>query len=204
LREFVVIGTRAVTSQFSLDDMPGTGRRMDVMARAVSAALLLSNGMRRDATVRLVLLGPPEAPKTLTFSGERLRSLSPDERSIGGLIYKALEKVFVDGGEIDVESSPGVRVARAGIDELVHLLENEKGRVVYLHEDGEPIASSSIPKDPIFIIGDDLGMADVLHERIKSAAGLCVSLGRQSYQTDQCITIVNHRLDMDAKDTNVQ
>jgi tRNA (pseudouridine54-N1)-methyltransferase len=46
MRQFVVVGHDApTTDDFSLDDLPGAGR-LDVLCRCITAALLLSHGIR--------------------------------------------------------------------------------------------------------------------------------------------------------------
>ncbi len=114
---FAVIGhLAATTGGFNLNDMPGGAGRMDVMCRSVNTSLFLSHDLRRDVTVYLVLLGGTDAPKTLMFSGEKVRSLNPDERSAGALIKKALE---IPVGEEFRESTPGVYVRRGGLSRLL-------------------------------------------------------------------------------------
>ena len=50
------------------------------------------------------------------FSGEKVRSLNPDERSAGALIKKALE---IPVGEEFRESTRGVYVRRGGLSRLL-------------------------------------------------------------------------------------
>ena len=64
-----VVGHAAhAAADFSLDDFPGTSGRLDVLARSVRAALLVSHGVRRDVTIYLVLLGGDRAPRTVRIS----------------------------------------------------------------------------------------------------------------------------------------
>lgn len=88
MKRFIVTGHLASTAgNFSLNDLPGAGR-MDVLCRCVNASFFLSHDFRRDVECYLVLCGEPEPPKTVMFSGEKVRYLSPDERSAGSLIKK--------------------------------------------------------------------------------------------------------------------
>jgi tRNA (pseudouridine54-N1)-methyltransferase len=114
---FAALGHLAPTSgDFSLNDLPGGAGRMDVLCRCVTASLFLSYGMRRDAEVFLILLGQPDPPATILFSGEKVRYLNPDERSAASLIKKAL---LVHRGNEFRESTHGVFVRRGGIEELL-------------------------------------------------------------------------------------
>ena len=90
---FAVIGHKAVTTpDFSLNDMPGGAGRMDVLCRCINASFFLSHDLRRNTECFLILKGGEHADPantiTLRFSGEKIKSLNPDERSAGALIKK--------------------------------------------------------------------------------------------------------------------
>ncbi len=113
MKRFAVVGHLARTAgDFSLNDLPGSAGRMDVLCRCVNAAFFLSHDLRRDVACYLVLCGEPDPPKTLLFRGAELRYLSPDERSAGSLIKKALS---IPCGAEFRESTPGVYVRRGDL-----------------------------------------------------------------------------------------
>jgi tRNA (pseudouridine54-N1)-methyltransferase len=118
VRRFVIIGRRATASPaFSLVDLAGTSGRLDVLLRCVRAALLTSHGLRRDTVVYLVLLGGPDAPRTLRVDGARARFLRPDERSLATLVQKSL--AAAPGDPAFVEVRPGVAVAQGGLEAVL-------------------------------------------------------------------------------------
>ena len=57
---------------------------MDVLVRAVNAALFVSHGIRRDTDITLHLCGGPGPDRRIWFNGETLSGVRPDERSIAG------------------------------------------------------------------------------------------------------------------------
>jgi tRNA (pseudouridine54-N1)-methyltransferase len=117
MKRICVVGHHALSfGDFSLNDLAGGAGRMDILCRCLSAALFLSHGIRRDVEVFLVLLGPPRPPVTLRFSGEKVVSLNPDERSAASLIRKGLS---IPRGDAFRESAPGVAVRRGGLPELL-------------------------------------------------------------------------------------
>jgi tRNA (pseudouridine54-N1)-methyltransferase len=117
MKQFIVIGHLARTDgDFSLNDMPGGAGRIDVLCRCVNSSFFLSHDLRRDTECYLVLLGEPDPEKTILFRGDSLRYLSPDERSAGSLIKKALA---LPCDEEFRESTPGVYVRRGGLKELL-------------------------------------------------------------------------------------
>src|SRR5437773_7502995 len=89
-RRFLVLGHRASTDPtFPLDDLAGGAGRMDILLSAANAALLLAHGIRRDAEVGLLLLGPPGPPRFVRLAGFRLRSYKPDIRANAARIRRA-------------------------------------------------------------------------------------------------------------------
>ena len=112
MRRFIVLGHGvATTPGFSLDDLPGAGR-LDVLCRCVSAGLLLSHGIREGTRVDLVL----DDAFTVRFDGATVRHLHPDERNVAARIQGALEQRDGAVGRVPVETSPGVRLVRAGVE----------------------------------------------------------------------------------------
>src|SRR5438132_8381241 len=109
MRRFIVVGHRASTSpEFPLDDLAGGAGRMDLLLTAANAALLVSHDLRRDSEATLILLGPPDPPRTICLEGARLQSLGPDLRANAGLARKALSRL----ARVEWQASPGVFAAR--------------------------------------------------------------------------------------------
>jgi tRNA (pseudouridine54-N1)-methyltransferase len=191
-RTFIIVGNKAATAQFSLDDLSGAAGRMDLLCRAVGAAFFISHDMRRDVVVYLVLLGPPTPPRCVRFSGPTVRNMNPDERNIAGLIRKALAVEDIDPGWS--KSSPGIDVTskdlKAVIDEVAP---NPGPSTVYLREDGEPLENAKLGNDVVFLLGDHMGPTPEQEALLKGWH--TVSLGKKSYHTDHCIAVVNHELD---------
>ena len=108
---FAVIGHKAVTTpDFSLNDMPGGAGRMDVLCRCINASFFLSHDLRRNTECFLILKGGEQADPantvTLRFSGEKIKSLNPDERSAGGTDQKS------------TRNHPGRRISAGGTRHL--------------------------------------------------------------------------------------
>lgn len=185
-RIFILIANKAVTKPFNLNDLAGSAGRMDIVCRFISQSLFISHGIRRNSEVYVILKGEPDPPKTLRIIGSEVKYLAPDERNVAGMIRKALkEKVDEKWRKV----SHGVYISRKGID----LLEELEGNFYYLKEDGKDISNVQI-NNPVFIIGDHLGVAEEDEREILEKAEK-ISLGEISYQADQCVTILNYLLD---------
>jgi tRNA (pseudouridine54-N1)-methyltransferase len=182
---FAVIGHLARSDgTFSLNDLPGSGGRMDILCRCVSASLFLSHDMRRNVDCYLVLYGGPVPPKTVRFSGNLVRSLSPDERSAGALIKKALD---IPVGSEFRDAAPGVSVRKGGLEQLMR-----EHAFAVLDEKGTDLRTTTIIPDA-FLLSDHLNFTDDEELRIKQCPRY--SVGPACIHADHTITIVHNELD---------
>lgn len=192
-RRFVVIGRRAVASgEFSLDDLPSTSGRMDVLLRCVRAAFLVSHGLRRDTIVYLVLLGGPRAPRTLRIDGSAVRFVRPDERALANMVQKAL--AIATSGEGFVEVKPGIAVAEGGLE--VVLGDVGAGTAYVLREHGRDVRETALDAiAPVVFVGDDLDLDDASAAALARHGAREISLGPISVHADDAITLVQNELD---------
>jgi len=201
MREFLVIGNVARTDgDFSLDDIPGTSARLDVLARTATAAFLTSHGIRRDVRLHIVILGPPDPPKALRLIGGGLRHLNPDERSTAALFRRALR---MPAREVWRESTPGLYVRRAGIE----IAEELPVPLVLLSEEGAPLVDGDVRDAPAggirtadiaaatFVLGDHRGPTEEQVAYLRRLGAVEVSLGPVSLHTDHCVAVLHNRLD---------
>jgi tRNA (pseudouridine54-N1)-methyltransferase len=185
MRTFAVIGHLAPTGDgFSLDDLPGSAGRMDILCRCVNAALSLSHGIRRDAGIHLLLLGPPAPPKNVLIRGDAVLSLSPDERNTAALLRKALA---LPVGEAFRTSSPGVFIRRGDLKGLLAGWD-----FAVLAEDGEDVRGRrDLPG--AFLLSDHL---DFTAEEEALLTGLPrLSVGPRILHADHAIVVLQNELD---------
>jgi tRNA (pseudouridine54-N1)-methyltransferase len=185
MTRFAVIGHTARTDgAFSLNDLAGSAGRMDVLCRCVNASLFLSHELRRDAECSLLLSGQPQPVKTVTFSGNTVRSLNPDERSPAALIKKAL--ALPCGSEFR-EAAPGVMVRKAGLERLL-----QENRYAVLDENGADIRKADrLPS--AFLLSDHLNFTGeeeaLLAECPRFSVGPCI------LHADHAITVLHNEID---------
>jgi tRNA (pseudouridine54-N1)-methyltransferase len=197
MRTFIIVGHRATTSpNFSLEDIPGTSGRLDILCRAVTAAFVLSHGIRKDVCVYLILLGG-EIPKTIRLDGLTLRHLNPDERTTAALLKKALA---VPATPQWAMSTSGIFVRTGGLEQLLADLKDVK--LIYLREDGADIRgldaggnSGGLSTEAAYILGDHTGMTPEEEALLELAGAKVVSLGPTSLHADHCIVLLNWFLD---------
>lgn len=191
MKDFMIIGHKAVTESFSLNDLPGAAGRMDILCRCVNAALFLSHDLRRDVRIFLILKGEPSPPKLIRFDGSAVRYLSPDERSAASLIKKALEKNVQD---FWTESTPGVSIRKGDLEDLLKELDK---KIIYLREDGEDIRAKKFEEhfDLLFVLGDHLGLTGDEEKLIEGYDPEIVSVGPLSLHADHCIVLLHNEMD---------
>lgn len=175
---------------FRVDDLPGSGGRMDVAARCVQTALWLSNDIRRDTKIYIVLNGPPRPPVTICFDGATLRNVSPDERSIALWIKKYLQH---DATKEWAEINPGISVSKSSFQDVVTAISKDH-KLFVLHENGADAAPAT--RDNVaFILGDHIGLPENDEKYCMRFGAEKMSVGPKSYLASHCMIIANNALD---------
>jgi len=192
MRAFIVLGHRVpLTPDFSLNDLPGSAGRLDILCRCVTAAFCLSHGIRRDVLVYLVL----QDQIVVRLEGSRLKHLNPDERSTAALIQKAL-RAFAENTYKDreIESTPGIFIASGGLSEALQSAQSLGLTVYWLHEHGTPIRHEKLDENAAFVLSDHLEFSPQDVALLKIFPQL--SVGPLSLHADHCIVIVHNELDV--------
>ena len=185
MKRFAIVGHRATTSgTFSLNDLPGSAGRIDILCRFVNSSLFLSHDLRRDVECYLILCGEPDPPKTILFRGSEIRYLSPDERSSAALIKKALS---IPSGDEFRESTPGVYIRRSGLSRLL-----EEIPFVVLDEAGEDIRDApALPE--AYILSDHQDFTLEEEEMLRGRSRY--SVGPLSLHADHTLTVLLNEMD---------
>ena len=194
VRRFAIIGHRAMSKgKLPLNDLAGGAGRMDVLIRAVMSALLTSHGLRDDVEVVLHLQGGPGPHRRLKFVGSKLRGFHAEERSVAGLIAKAIREPLPAIGHW-VERTPGLY---DGGGKLSHTIAEWKdSTLIRLDADAERLwkQESTIPiqstpnKDSLaFLLSDD--------QPLEENVGIARSLGTTWLQGHHAIAICHFLLD---------
>ncbi len=190
MRQFIIVGQDApTTDEFSLDALTEAGR-MDLLARCVTASFLLSHGIRENVRTTLVL----DDQFTLRFEGRELRGLHPDERSAAALIRTALGEREEAIGHMEVESSPGVYLSRLGFEATLERAA-EDGTVCQLHENGDPITETEPPSNPVFVLSNHQDLQQGYADALADVRDRQLSLGPEPLHADHAVTVAHNWLD---------
>lgn len=157
---------------------------MDVLCRCVNACFFLSHDLRRNVECYLVLCGEPAGPKTVKLSGLTIRSLSPDERSAGALVKKALDTVC--GSEFR-EAADGIQVRKGGLERLM-----SEHTFAVLDEHGGDVRKAGILPDA-FLLSDHLNFTPAEEALIHECPRY--SVGPNCLHADHTITVLQNELD---------
>ena len=193
-RRFAIIGHLAPSSgKLNLNDLAGGSGRLDVLVRAVNAALFVSHGIRRDTDITLHLCGGPGPDRRIWFNGDTLSGVRPDERSIAGQIKAILKRPVPPIGVLD-EVTQGIFDMGGGLAETLTEWHDEGISINVLDAEGE--ALKTLEGDGIlgFILSDHLPFSEEDNQQIADFGK--ISLGEKWLQGHACITIIQHTLDV--------
>lgn len=167
MRRFIIQMNHPLVD-FELNNL--TESRMDLVARCVNSSLWLDHEIRRDVEIIFCFSNS----KTIRINGE-IRGMHPDERNITSFL-----KLLISGRRF-----PGIFLESK---DLLDVINERKGKRYILDIKGKDIEKEKVDKNADFVLGDDAGLT------FKPRADK-ISLGKVSYLTSHCITIINNRID---------
>lgn len=174
-----------------LDDLAGAAGRVDVLCRAVQSTLFLSHSLRADTELLLVFAADPATPAALRLYGATLRNLHPDERAIAGMLRTGLAARPADAWWHDVR--PGLAAAPFDLAAVAAEARTAGAHAVVLHKDGAPLATTDLPLEPLFVLGDHEPLTDA--ELALFAGAPHVSLGPVWYHGNHVASVLQYTLD---------
>ena len=198
MREFIYYSNKGRTSG-NFDDLMEAGR-MDIVCHIMINSFFLSQKMREDVKLHLLLNGPPDPPKHIEIqaktsrgipeTGKKTGSIDISKKDIGGLIKRILYK-YKKGKKS--EPYQGMFIEKKS---FIDLIDELKGRSIYLLDKGDDISKVEIKENPIFIIGDNEGLPKKVKKYIlKNKNVKPISIGPKVYFASHVVVILNNILD---------
>jgi len=178
MRDFVLL-SRTSSDRIELNNL--SFGRWDVIARCINSAIWVAHGLRQ-ATIRVVL-GASNPPKTVVFDSN-IRKVNPDEKNIAGWIEKVLKAE---------SENPGISVIEGSFQSVIKSMSDRKFYI--LHEKGKDISDVEFAENPVFVLGDHIGLPPRDEEFVQRFGHELVSIGPNSYLASQCISFINIELD---------
>jgi len=190
MRTIVYFSHSARTSgNFSRDDLMGAGR-LDIAIHVLINAFFLSHKLRDDVILHLIFYGMPDPPKHIEITVKGETQLS--KKDVAGLLKKILYKY--KPGKI-TEAVPGCFIEKKSFLEVVNSLSSKGKEIFIMDEKGIPIREAKIPKNSVFVIGDQDGFPKKELKRLKKKFNL-ISIGPKVYFASQVVTVINNELDL--------
>ncbi|MCW4021291.1 MAG: tRNA (pseudouridine(54)-N(1))-methyltransferase TrmY [Candidatus Bathyarchaeota archaeon] len=156
--------------------------RLDVVYQCLLLGFFTSGAIRRDVIFHTVLGGPPRPPIHLTFDGRHLRDIRTDEKT-----WETIFRNVLSGGH-----HPGIELKRESLQEVIRAKKDRK--IFVLEEKGENIQSLKLGGNPVFVLGDQVGLPKK-DEKFILRYGTKVSLGKKPYLAATCVDVINYLLD---------
>jgi len=190
MRHFVYFSKNARTSgNFRVDKLMKAGR-MDIVMHVIIHSFFLSNKLRENVKVHLVFYGPPSPPRHIELQIKPETNLS--KKDIGNLIKKLLYK-YREGGKTEV--LPGCWIEKKDFSKVIEELKEKGYEIFILDKKGKSLRKTEIPKNCVFVLGDQDGLPKKEVKRLKGIIKK-VSVGKEIYFASQVVTIVNNELDL--------
>ena len=195
MRDFILRARKGPsTPDFSSDDLPGAGH-LEIVCHCIANALFYSLQLRDDVRVHIALDGPAAPPKIVRIESDGLGSLDGfDERALAAVLSRAL----ADGRSLDldeeVQSKPGVFVAKRSFESLVRQ-QRESGDVYLLQKRGTDVREVAFAERSTFVFSDHLSMPKKADRFLLRLGARALSVGPKMLFASQCITLVHNELD---------
>jgi tRNA (pseudouridine54-N1)-methyltransferase len=181
LREFLLY-SRLGRTDSKWNSLHDAGR-LDIVQECVVSSLFLSHGLRRDVTFHAILNGPPNPPVHLQIDGVELFDVRTDKETWTDILKKMLSG----------KPHPGITRDKTGFETLLKA-KAQTSQIYVLEEHGIDIEEIEIAANPVFVLGDHVGMPRKA-EGFALRYGEKVSLGKTPYLAASCITVLNYLLD---------
>ena len=174
---------------------------MDIICHILINSFFLSQKMREDVKLHLLLNGPPDSPKHIEIqaktqrgipeTGKQAGSIDISKKDVGGLIKRILYKYKKDK---KIEAYEGMFIEKRSFIKVLDDLENRN--VYLLDKKGEDVSKIKIGKDPVFIIGDHEGIPKKVKKYIlKNKNVKPINIGPKMYFASHVVVILNNILD---------
>jgi len=198
MRELIYYSERGVTAGNLIGEDLMKAGRIDIACQFIIQSLFVSEHMRQDVKVHLVLNGPPDAPKHLELcpGNNNLEGVEGkidiSKKDVAGLIKRMLYK-YKKGEKIEL--AKGYAVEKKSLPNLLEELSSQGKEIYILDKKGEDIRSIIISDNPVFIVGDQEGLSKQELKRIKHIPQKKISVGPYMLFASQVVTLIHNEID---------
>ena len=178
LRFIQILPNASTSGDFILKDLPGSGKRIDVLCRVLSACFEWGPSTLQKNKIEVIAIIGDSVILRFQFHGESIPS--------GEKAWAQVLKESLKGNPPDY-----VRVQGSNLESIIRELNNPpKSNLWILHEDGEELKIQEISDsgtDNSFMLGDHRGFNSQTEELTSKYTLRKVSLGKTSYLSSHCV-----------------
>jgi tRNA (pseudouridine54-N1)-methyltransferase len=195
MKVFILRARKGITAPAGIPEQFGEPNHFEIILHTIASALFISKHIRSDTVLHIVMEGPPEAPKVLTFDPGILGYLGGfDEKCLAGAVGEALAvSKGISGSE--TRSSPrGIKIRRQSFENLIRET-GEEMPLFILSKKGTDIRAAELPGSGCFILTDHIGMQKKTGNLLKRLGVKEISLGPKMLFAAHCVALVHNELD---------
>ena len=188
MRAFLLFSNKGYTAG-KFGDLMKAGR-LDIVVHSIIHCFFLSNRLRENVKMHIILNGPPDPPKHIEIVPNENTPFS--KKDFEKLLRIVLWKYKKDK---KVEALPGIFIEKKSFEKVIE--ENyKKYKIFLLDRKGEDIENINLNYENImFVLGDHEGLPKEKKKFVKKFCENIISLSNIEYFTSQCIVILNYILD---------
>ncbi len=200
MRTFVIRARKGTVDPEKIMSQVGSSEHVEIIAHTLVNAFYISNGMRMDVNVYVILDSAPDFPRTLKFSSHKGLSFPGfHERAILDVIASILArgKHITKDAQLTIE--PGIDLFGFGFDVLMKKLQ-EHHPLYLLDKKGDDIRSVSLKPEGVFVLSDHLSLPKNSIKTLEKRGLTKISLGRKMLFASQCVVLIHNELDRHRED----
>ncbi|MHA1633901.1 MAG: hypothetical protein ACTSUZ_05025 [Candidatus Thorarchaeota archaeon] len=181
LRFIQVLPNASATGDFILKDLPGSGKRIDVLCRVLAACFDWGPNKLDKSKIEVIAVIADKIILQVQYPGENLPS---GERAWAQVIKNSLKDnppEYISTKEGDLESV------------ILDMTSSQSGNLWVLHEEGEEGNLQEVVNfttDNSFMLGDHRGFNSQTEELVSKYALQKISLGQTSYLSSHCVALI--------------
>ncbi|MHA1135603.1 MAG: hypothetical protein ACTSSE_03875 [Candidatus Thorarchaeota archaeon] len=181
LRFIQLLPNASATGDFILKDLPGSGKRIDVLCRVLAACFDWGPNKLDKSKIEVIAVIADKIILQVQYPGENLPS---GERAWAQVIKNSLKDnppEYISTKEGDLESV------------ILDMTSSQSGNLWVLHEEGEEGNLQEVVNfttDNSFMLGDHRGFNSQTEELVSKYALQKISLGQTSYLSSHCVALI--------------
>jgi tRNA (pseudouridine54-N1)-methyltransferase len=181
LRFIQILPNVSIEGDFILKDLPGSGKRIDVLCRVLAACFDWAPNLLEKSNIEVIAVIGDSVILRLENPGELLPK---GEKAWAKVIKESLQGTVPEY----------VHIAHGTLESVIlEYTKSTNANLWVLHEDGEQVNLQEVAKsttDNSFMLGDHRGFNSQTEELVSRYTLKKISLGKTSYLSSHCVALI--------------